>query len=158
MKNKTQVIGNLISIYLLLIIVNALALLAALKICTPKLNGNFISGYFGFYLFILLSLCFSILFTLVMFIILKYLSKSKQNMKLESTIEFSKDLSTIVTIIISLLLNLLKVTDDGSTPPEYAFHIFNGTMLAITFGLVSFSLNGIHFFAYKLNRLIPSEK
>lgn len=153
MKNKTQVIGNLISIYLLLIVVNSLALLAALKICTPKLSGNFISGYSGFYLFIFLSLCFSILFTLVMFIILKYLSKSDRNMKLQVTIEFSKDLSTIITIIVSLLLNLLKVTDDGSTPPEYAFHIFNGTMFAITFGLVSFSLNVIHFFAYKFKNL-----
>ena len=153
MINKSKVILNLLSTYLLLIVINLMALLSALKICTPKLSDNFIAGYSGFYLFITLSLVFSVVFTVVTFIILKYLSKSKQNMKLESTIEFSKDLSTIITIIVSLLLNLLKVTDDGSTPPEYAFHIFNGTMLAITFGLVSFSLNGIHFFAYKFKNL-----
>lgn len=73
--------------------------------------------------------------------------------KMKNIIEFYKDVTTIITIIITLYSNLFKATYVGPTS-AYEESNFNIIMWAITFAVVSISLNVIYFFSYSLKKIL----
>lgn len=141
--------------FLFLIILAMGSILITIWIVTDDTpEKNFLSyNSFGIFIF-LLCLLSTTLITFGLVLLKKFLLK-EYSFKMKNIIEFYKDVTTIITIILTLYSNMFKATYVGPAS-KYEESNFNITMWAITFAIISLSINVIYFFSYKLKKLLQN--